>query len=312
MHTLRLTLAVPVIAFSLLASYLSFAQTTKADVVSISPPRYELFGNPGDIINEKLKVRNDGTSDLTYQTDVRDFTASGEEGGIDINDDPNAPKSNFSLARWMVVQPSRFTVPAGQEKIIDIGIRIPKNAESGGHYASVQVVSSGANLSGSGASVQSNLNSLILLRVSGDITEKLTAKSFHAEFPYYQTGPVSFLLTTQNSGNVHVAPSGTITITDMFGRKVKEIPLIPANVLPNSFRTIKTVFTDTSMIGRFTATLVANYGSGAQKQPITGTTTFIVVPLYLIWILIALIVIIFLGLTQRSALKRLLHNLTSD
>lgn len=304
-------LAIAILVVSSLVNFTSIPKA-KAETISVIPPKFELFGNPGDVITEKLRVRNDSDREVTYQTASEDFTASGDQGEINLIEDPDAPRTNFSLTKWLTVEPSRFSVPAKQEKVINITIRIPKNGEPGGHYAAIQVRLAGQPTmgSGSGASVESRLNSLILLRVSGNLEEKLKLESFKSEDPFYQNGPVNFILRTKNEGNVHLAPNGTITITNTFNRKVKEIPLRLANVLPNSSRSIKTAWEDKNMVGRYTATLVASYGQ--NKAPLTSSTTFYVIPLSLVWITLGVIILIIFLITKRKRIKKILHSLTSD
>jgi hypothetical protein len=294
------------------AFILSPSSVTKADTITISPPSFEMFGNPGDTIVEKLKVTNQDANDATYQSNVEDFTASGEEGGINLVEDPNAPRSTFSLAKWITLEPNQFTVPAKQSRTVSITVHIPKTAEPGGHYASIQVRIAGSPSTQGGASVQSNLNTLILLRVSGDLNEKLALTSFNTDSNYYQSGPVTFNLRSENQGNVHLAPTGTIVITDMFNRKVKEIPLKRANVLPGTIRSTKTVWDDVGSIGRFTATLVADYGSSQKKQVLTASSTFIVLPRILIYVVLGLIVGLILILKNMKLVKKLIHQVTSD
>jgi len=310
MRTLLQKLLNLLIGASFVFSLLVVPIKAKAETISVSPPKFELFGNPGDIVNEKLKVRNDSGSELTYKMLVEDFQAGDEEGGVLFVEDPDAPKTNFSLANWVTVEPSQFTVPANGERVINVNIRIPRDAEPGGHYASVQIRLAGDQVVGGGASVESRLNSLILLRVSGNVTEKVVLEEFKPADTWQQFGPIDFTLKSRNEGNVHVAPTGTIIVTDTFNRKVQEIPLRVANVLPGSSRAIKTTWDRKNLIGRYTATLVANYGQ--NQEPLTATTTFYVIPLTLVWIVLGLIIIIVLLITQRKTLKRALNRLTSD
>jgi hypothetical protein len=294
-------------SFTLVRPNHALAANTVA--ISVSPPRFELFGNPGDNLSEKIKVNNTSDGEITYTVSVEDFVATGEEGQVDFRD-PATNKTTYSLANWVSVEPTRFTVAAGKDYTLNFTVRIPKNAEPGGHYASVQITIAGGSVPGGGASVASRVGSLILLRVSGATTEKLTLENFDTDNNYYPTGPVTFNLRSKNEGNVHVAPTGTIVITDIFGRKVKEIPLTQANVLPGAVRQVKTVWDQKNMVGRFTASLVATYGQ--QHQTLAASTTFIVFPVWLIFTSIGVLIIIFLLITQRKRLKRLINNLTSD
>ena len=288
-----------------------FTPTARADTTTIIPPKFELLANPGDTISEKLRILNPGPNNGTYSTDIQDFTASGDEGGVNFVEDPKAPRTSFSLASWMTVEPSSFTIPAGGEKTVNIVIVTPKSAEAGTHTASIQVkLDPTGQTTGGGAIVESKLNSLILLRVSGNIQTKMEITSFRTDQSYYQNGPVDFILTSKNEGNVHFAPKGTIEITNTFGKKVKELALKSANVLPNSSRAVRTTWDSTGMVGRYSATLVASYGD--QNTPITANTTFIVMPLGLAGIAVAIVILIILALLNAKRIRKFLHNLTSD
>lgn len=285
-------------------------QVAHAASLEVNPPKLELFGNPGDTLFEKIKVRNDDEAPATYSMGVEDFTASDEEGGVAFVEDPNAPRTSYSLASWITVDPPRFVVPGGGEKVINVTIKIPKDGEPGSHFASVQVSLAPATPVAGSASVESKLNSLILLRVSGNITEKVTLDSFKASDSYFQHGPIDFVLRAKNEGNVHLVPTGTITVKDGFNRKVKEIPLRGATILPGTARISKTTWEDKNMIGRYTATLVATYGE--NKQPLAASASFIVLPVSLLVLLGAVILAILLAISQRKKFRKVLHRLTAD
>jgi hypothetical protein len=290
--------------------FVRLPQTAKADSYTISPPKYELFANPGDSLSEKLKVRNDGDTQVTYQVNVEDFRAEGDDGSINLVD-PQTSRDSFSLASWITAEPNKFTVPANEEAIVTFTIHVPKTGEPGGHYATVLIKQAGAgDTSTSGATVDTRVGSLILLRVSGNTTEKATLESFNAENGFQQYGPINFNMRFKNEGNVHVAPTGTIVISNIFGKKVKEIPFVPANVLPDANRVIKASWDDKGMIGRYTASLVVTYGQ--SKQTLAGSTSFIVFPIWLMVVILAVIVLIYLLVAKRKTLKRIINNLTRE
>ena len=298
------------IVFPLLAvALLAFPAISRADSISIIPPKFDLFGNPGDTITDKIKVTNGSSASVVYQVIVEDFNAAGENGGISLQEDPESPSTNISLARWVSVSPSRFTVPANVDKVIDFSIKIPKGAEPGGKYASILITRAGDKVDG-GASVTSRVGSLVLLRVSGAVTEQLSLASFKTDDSYYQKGPVSLTLRSTNTGNVHVAPKGTIVISNIFGQKVKELPITEANVLPNSTRAVKMDWNDVGLVGRYTASLVGSYGT--QNLPLVATTTFTVFPLWLMATLFGVLFVLYLLISQRKSFKKLINRLTSD
>ena len=310
-RSLRL-LTVLALACSILP--LARISTAHADGITVIPPRFETFGNPGDTLTQKIRVVNNSTTSNTYSTQVDNFTALGDTGQVNLLD-KNQPSTTYSLAQWITTEPSQFTIPAGQEQVVTVTIKIPKTGEPGGHYASVLVKRGGQSTPG-GAAVDSQVGTLFLLTVTGNVKEAASVTSFNAEESFAQYGPVKFDLITKNEGNVHEQPTGTIVITNMFGKTVKTIPLNTANVLPGAERLVTTSWDETNLIGRYTATLVATYGqisTSAQNQlHLTASTTFVVFPLYILWILIGIIVIIALLITQRSKIKRAINRLTSD
>ncbi|CAN5130256.1 hypothetical protein BH11PAT4_BH11PAT4_1270 [soil metagenome] len=303
--------AIAAVALTLLALP---SRTTLADTVSVIPPRFELRGNPGDTIQEKLRIRNDSQQSITYAIQVEDFQAKDDQGGVDIIEDDSGNDS-YKLASWITTDLTRVTVAAGEEKTLTATIKIPKSAEPGGHFATILIKRSGGEVSG-GASVDSRIGSLILLRVSGAITESAAVDSFKAEESIAQYGPVTFSLRTKNDGNVHVQPKGTIVIYNIFGREVTKIPLTQANVLPGSARIVKTLWDEKNLVGRYTATLQATYEQnsqpGVEPKTLTASTTFVVFPLWLLWTILGIIIILFLMVTQRKGIKRALNRLTAD
>lgn len=298
-----------------LALFSAPAKVSYADTISVIPPRFELTGNPGDIIQEKIRIKNDSQSSITYAIEVEDFRAKDDQGGVDLIAPDEGDNSSYRLATWITTDPSRITLSAGEERVVTATIRIPRNAEPGGHFASVLIKRSGGEISG-GASVDSRIGSLFLLRVSGAITESAAVDSFKAEESVAQYGPVNFALRTKNEGNVHVQPRGTIVIYNTFGKEVAKIPLTQANVLPGSARIVKTTWDEKNLVGRYTATLQATYEEnsqpGVEPKTLTASTTFIVFPLWLLWTIIGAIIVIFFMITQRKAIKRALNRLTSD
>ncbi len=301
------------LAHSLLAVLVLFGgiqlsiPSAHADTVSIIPPKFEVFGNPGDTLTEKLKVNNSSVTEGTYQVQVEDFRAQGDDGSVDLVED-GSPRTSYSLASWITTEPSSFTVAAGQEKVVTFTIKIPKTGEPGGHYASVLIKKAGQTAPGS-ASVDSRIGSLVLLRVSGNVTESLTLDSFTTD-SYSQYGPVNFKLLFTNNGNVHIAPTGTIVISNLFGQKVKEIPVSGANVLPGANRLVTATWDSTNLVGRYTATYQATYGT--PKQNLAATVSFVVFPVYLIFVVIIVIALVYLLIAKRKSLKRLINNITSD
>lgn len=247
---------------------LTKAQDSKS--ITIIPPKFELFGNPGDTLTENIRVRNDSSAPFTYQVVVEDFSSSGEEGFVVLEEDSD--DDTYSLAGWIDFQEDELLIQPGEEVTFTFNIIIPRDAEPGGHYASV-LFQSGSEPEPGTASVTQRIGSLVLLRVSGNVVEEAAIESFTVP-GFSQTSPVDLTLRVKNNGNVHVQPKGTIIITNLFGQKVDEIPLQGANVLPEAVRKMDTQWERQNALGIYTATLVATYGQ--QNIPLTAAARFAV------------------------------------
>ena len=286
----------------------SFAQDTAG--LTIIPPKFELFANPGDTVTETIRIRNDTNSVQSYGILVEDFSSSGEEGGVVLEEGEN--DNNYSLKRWIEPSSQNLVLQPNEEKTFPYTIKVPKDAEPGGHYASILFQIGGGSTQEGVTSVQHRVGSLVLLRISGNVVEKAIVESFDAP-TYSQKGPVKFNLRIKNEGTTHIQPKGTIIITNIFNQKVDEIPLNGQNVFPGSIRKMDTEWNKESLMGYYTATLVASYGQ--ENLPMTGATRFAVIsPITAILLTVGVIAgsIFLLSLfTGRSRIMKALKVLTS-
>ena len=275
--------------------------------ITITPPTMELFANPGDTITDKIRVINNANTTSTFGITIEDFKAVGEDGSVGFDDQKS---TTFSLASWVTPEIKSFTLAPNEEKTINFSIQVPKDAEPGGHYASVLAKIGGDAKVQSGASVVSRVGSLILLRVSGNVKEAANIESFTSSKFFYNSLPVDFELRVKNSGNNHIRPRGTILITNTFGQKVTEISLEGSNVLPDAIRKMESSWKqDNKMaVGFYTATLVSTYGQ--QNLPLSATVRFLVCPTWLIYTLSGLLLLIIVLVLSKKKIKKMVHNMT--
>jgi len=253
-----LSLAIGVGIFLLFSGIQVNAQNGKG--VGISPLTFELTANPGDEIVNQVKVYNPNDNIIKIKMEVEDFTVTGEKGHVKIEP---AETETYSIARWVEIDPLEFTLDPKQQKFITFTIKVPENAEPGGHYGSI-LASTVAVIGGdnSGAAITGRVGALVLLSVSGEVKEGLSVKEFH-NAGYHEYGPIDFTMRFENTGTIHVKPKGYITIVNWMGRKVADIEIPQRNVLPNSIREIETSWDQKWLWGgKYTATISGSYGVG--------------------------------------------------
>lgn len=282
-----------------IAAY-QFHYATEAQVASqsleVSPPTQEVSVDPGKTIVVKAKLRNNTPKSLPITAKIEDFTASGDEGQVELSGD-----SKWSVSQWTKLSPSSFTLAGGEEQEVTATITVPADA-AGGRYGSF-VFSVDTEKAPNSASVSQQIASLFLLRISGKVNEALALTSFTAP-SFQEFGPVPFSLTFANTGNVHVKPFGLISVTDMFGRKTADIVVKGANVFPEASRVITASLQNRFLFGQYHATAVMYYGE--TNQSLVATTSFIVLPVRIIaGVLLVLLILFFLRKRLARAFKAL-------
>jgi hypothetical protein len=256
------------VVYVAVANQLVVAQVDQS--LTIIPPRFELFGNPGDTMSETIRIRNDSEFPATYSVLVQDFTTSGEEGRVVLEEGDST--ITYSLANWIEPETKDLILQPSEERSFNFVVNIPRDAEPGGHYASVLFQTTTTQIPGA-ASVAQRIGSLVLLRVTGNVTEDALIEEF-STLSYQESGPIDFTLRVKNNGNTHIRPEGTIVITNMFDKKVAEVPLNSRNVLPGAIRLMTTQWDDERLLGRYKASLVATYGR--ESQTLTDAIYFTV------------------------------------
>lgn len=282
-----------------------FLQTAHA--MTLVPPSLEFTAKPGETIDGRVKLINEESGDKTLYVSTANFTAKGETGEPNFLFD--APTADLAL--W--IQPSVDTVQLTSKQAVEVpfSIVVPANAEPGGHYSGIFFANQPNTEAGSGQiGIGSKIGTLIIVRVDGNVTEQASIKQFGRDNATSALNrlPQTLFVRVENTGNVHVRPSGTVTVKNMFGKQVASLAVNPNTgaVLPKSVRRFDVVWqrhmADAKhgsffqelgsewgdfAFGKYTATVSLLYGQ--PEKTMTATTTFSVYP----W---RLLVVIFLAL----------------
>ncbi len=278
--------------------------------LEIGPPVMNLAGDPGQTIKATISLRDISSGNLIVKGQINDFIASGEDGTpkILLDDSTTSP---YSFKSWVAPLPA-LTLKTRELKQLPVTIRIPTNASPGGYYGVVRFTATAPELDSTGVSLSASLGALVLLTVNGQAKEQLSVQEFSINNggkagTLFEAAPLTFVTRLHNTGNIHEQPAGIVTITDMFGKKVATLGVNqpPRDILPQSIRKFEskldnTVIGNRVLFGMYHAELSLHYG--ANKQTVTSSMTFWVIPYTLILIIILVLVSGFFAL--RFAIKR--------
>ena len=273
------------------------ANSTPSTGLAVTPPTFELNGNPGDNIKNTVRLDNMHPYPVEIAVDLRNFTAVGEDGAVGITEEQNS----FSLASWIEITPKTITLAPKTSQYFTFNIKVPLQAEPGGHFGSLifRTIPT-EKLEGSGASLAQEIGALVLLRIAGETVEQANIESFNPVKSLFEKGPVGFEIRVRNQGNVHTKPSGTIIITNMLGSQVASVVVEPKNILPAATRKLEAVWDTKWRLGRYSATYTAVLSDQTTRS---ATTTFTILPYRAIGV--ALVIVIILIIILKKYQKRL-------
>ncbi|MFM7088650.1 MAG: hypothetical protein ACKOW9_03915 [Candidatus Paceibacterota bacterium] len=309
-----------VLSLWLLVAMFSLPGTVKA--LTLSPTRFELFGEPGQTLSGEIKLINETNKTETLYVTYANFEAQGESGT------PAFVTPDEGIGTWIQTEKDTYVVPPGKQELVPFTISIPKNAEPGGNFGVVFFGNTPSN--SSQVAVGSQTGVLILLSVAGDVREDAGLLSFNTEGNkfWYKTLPVTFEYRFKNDGGDRVKPLGKINIRNTFFIRTERLNANPieGNVLPGSTRKFKIDWLEYEKpldyvtpsgflaryfdnvtyqwknfaLGFYSANLRLEYGSAPEKD--RDSTFFFVFPWELFIVLIIVLSIVFFS--GRFALRR--------
>jgi len=273
--------------------------SSTGDII-VGPGKTEVLLSPGDTYSMSVTASN-----ATGMTKIIKFTA--EDMGA--SNDPSTPlqflgdkKGPYSLKDFVKTETDQLQLLAGQRVTMPVTISIPQDAAPGGLYGAIMVAAEnlpGATTVPSGqVGGQVNLITrvavLVFVRVKGDVLESSYLKDFTADKNFYEQGPVSFKITSENTGSVYLSPYGAIEVKDMLGRTIDTRQVDPWFVLPKVNRTRDITWNSNFLFGKYTAVLTLHRGYMNAKDVIdTKSINFWIIPWKIVTVgLIILILII--------------------
>lgn len=289
-----------------------------AQAMTILPPDYNLTVNPGDTIKDVLHVFNEDPFPVTLQPKLWNFTSTlGDEASGSPDFYPaDEDRDGHGLASWITLESSApFTIAPKERVNIPFTITVPPNAQPGGHFGAIHIGTTqlGATQDKDPqVGILAATSALLFVRVGGDVRDDMAIRRFETNRRFSTHLPVIFGIRMENNGSTHLTPVGNILISDMFGREVATLPINAADkrrVLPGSIRRFDVPWIRETLpvgaselrqqwknfaFGKYTATVILNYGDPAQQKTLTATTEFWVLSWMVIGIALASVLILWL------------------
>ena len=284
-------------ALLLVSSVRALAATTPsnpgANGYNVAPLINSLVINEGSTRTITLYIQNISHDVEQVRAIVNDFIeAPSNDGTPELL--LNGASSNYSLKQFITVPNNSFTLTPGQEESVQVNITIPRNTASGGYFAAVRF-SPQSLASGSNVNLSGSVASLILVTVPGNLHQVLNIASLgagdskgHIHRLFTSNKDIYGIVYFKNTGNVQLQPFGNFVLRS--GKKdLSNIAVNKENgyILPSSVRFYTAKLNGIGSFGKYT--IYGNFGFGSRGQLLAASTTFYVIPLWMLWTFLSLV-----------------------
>ncbi len=281
--------------------------------IRIQPSTLDERADPGALIEGALTVTNQDGGKQKYYLAARNIENMDDNGRPVFSTTPASDP--MEAAAWIHMSVPDIELEQGASIEVPYRIEIPADASPGSYFAAIFVTREADRVTESGAGVGFQVASLLNLRVNGTALEGIIIREFSTDKAFYTKPEAVFKTRIENTGTVHERPRGIIEISDLFGKKVDQIIMNESagGIMPRTDRVFETPWTTEQFtLGRYTASASIVFGD-TEKQTITRDTTFWVIPLKEVGMVLGGILLLALFITWgmrryvRNALARAGH-----
>lgn len=260
--------------------------------LSIQPIKVTHTLKPGEEVSGVIEIKNASSGGVSVETRVDDFVPLA--GTYNIQIVQRAPGVS-TVRDWIALDaPQSFVLAKDAKKDITYTIKVPSNADPGGHFGVALFKASELSKGGQQLKVGTQVGMLILVAIPGSHLEKGNVLDFSGP-KFVSKSPIDFTIKFENTGTAHFEPKGTIVITNMFGKEIGSVAVGGQVVLPSGVRDLTAnVNFDGVLLGRYTADLKMVDGEGNEIA--SKSFAFYAFPLWYVLAFLATVAVLFFGI----------------
>lgn len=272
----------------------------------MGPTSFDIEIDPGQSVTKQLQVDNRMGKEQSFSISIEDFQGSTVDPTQTVL--LQAEKAGkYGAKEWLQTEIKSFKTQHGERQYFDVTVTVPKDADPGDHYASVLVSAPPTPDPNQPANqpnvmITSRVGALFYVRVKGPMVKEGKLEGFGVQKTFYEKPPVSFGAVYRNMGTILLRLQGTVTITDMLGRKVGTIVIktdkregedaYSFNVLRDSVRELQMGWKAKGFfIGRYKATLSIQHQYSDDRN--VRSVTFWILPWRIMLAVAIAIVLVF-------------------
>jgi len=289
------------LAIMALALHFPLSASAAGNMFSLSPMYQMITLTPGETYYGNFNVVNPGTSsvDFYYTLTVRPFTTSNDG---DISDTENGDYT--LMADWIELNKTEGVISPNESEEIRFAINVPEDAPAGGQYATIMVTSDQYRVENSDVALREQYRAghLIYADVAGETVRKGSMTDVSVP-GFLFSGNITGSATIANEGNVHSQATHKMQIFPLFSSEevfTNEEDPKKSWIMPGNTTVSKVTWEETPSVGIFHVIYNVEF-EGVNNNV---DKYVIVCPIWLLFIIIALIFLIIFKIIWGKREKR--------
>ena len=269
--------------------------------IGVSPIISEQSALPREQLNIPIVVYNTTNAVQPLQTSVTEANPQGVQGGLSFG-------NSIAAAQWVAIEPDQAILEPNSHSTFVAHVTVPQNALAGDRAFAI-LFSPFSQSQGEQINIQTQIASLLFLRVQGELREQGSAA---LSSPPWWMPSTPFTLSFQNTGTVREQFSGALVITDWHGHQISSHSLAEygsLTTLPNSVRELPFDARVGNGIFRITAQLRSVSGKSytAQTWVVHGLWAGSIESILILLFLFTVLYIAVTGWRLRMLFKKILQ-----
>ena len=275
----------------------AIAEEEQGTVMELNPVSARFALSPGETKERTYEVKNTSSEPYSIKVYAKPYSAKGDEYSLDFETETTYTQ----LSRWVsienadeeYVEEAEFTIEPGETKTIRYRIEVPEDVAGGGQYASLfSEILPNKNNEGSGITTASRGGIILYAVIDGETRSGVKLGDIGVK-SLVTAGNIGVYANIENTGNVVLQSSTTITVSSLFGKELYTDTVI-SEVLPETTRKVYIEWGNTPFFGLYRLHyLISALGTEAESNQIIlviPTIALIVVVILLVSTIVLIII----------------------
>lgn len=267
--------------------------------VTVYPAIIDLEASAGETTRFLLQFRNNGQISVAGTIKIADFTVK-DKNGTPVLLENEVERPIYAASNWITANIYQIAIPANDFTAVYFNAKVPKDVKTCGNYALVYFENEASapigsvKTTSSSSSVITKVGALINFTIKNKVCQDNAFISNLRLPSFSEYGPVKVTFEIVNKGDYHIAPAGTVYISNIINRRTDEQMIAEKRIFPGVLKEYQLALGQKWMVGRYQ--LVINGRYGINNLPVTASAYFWVFPWRIsLIILLAIILLVLLG-----------------